>query len=185
MHFGKVERAVAASLLLALVGAAAATASQSRQAAFPGVNGRIVFNDQSGSLLLVNPDGSGVVRVAQTYASDYTIGSSFSRDGTQIAYSASRSGDADVFVIRPDGSGQRQITFSRGNDLDPSFSRDGSRLAFETDRNGNLDIYSVARERNGTAGSPPSRRTSTTRRGRRRPTGSPTRSSRGARGRSG
>ena len=93
--------------------------------------------------MLVNPDGSGVVRVAQTYASDYTIGSSFSRDGSQIAYSGSRSGDADVFVIRPDGSGQRQITFSRGNDLDPSFSRDGTRLAFETDRNGNTDIYSV------------------------------------------
>ena len=144
MHFGKVERAVAASLLVALLGAAAATASQSSRAAFPGLNGRIVFNDQSGSLMLVNPNGSGVVRVAQTHASDYTIGASFSRDGAQIAYSTNRTGDADVFVIRPDGSGQRQVTFSRGNDLDPAFSRDGSRLAFESDRTGTVDVYSVA-----------------------------------------
>ena len=47
-------------------------------------------------------------------------------------------------MIRPDGSGQRQVTFSRGNDLDPAFSRDGSRLAFESDRNGTVDVYSVA-----------------------------------------
>ena len=66
--------------------------------------------------MLVNPNGSGVVRVAPTNASDYTIGASFSRDGTQIAYSTNRAGDADVFVIRPDGSDQRQVTFSRGND---------------------------------------------------------------------
>ena len=144
MHFRQVERAVVASLLVALFGAAAATASQSSRASFPGLNGRIVFNDQGGSLMLVNPNGSGVVRVARTYASDYTIGASFSRDGTQIAYSTNRAGDGDVFVIRPDGSGQRQVTFSRGNDLDPALSRDGSRLAFESNRNGTVDIYSVA-----------------------------------------
>ena len=143
MRFGQIERALLATLVIALVGAAAATASQSSSAAFPGLNGRIVFNDQSGSLMLVNPDGSGVVRIARTYASDYTIGASFSRDGTQIAYSTNRGGDGDVFVIRPDGSGQRQITFSPGEDLDPAFSPGGSRIAFETNRNGNFDIYSV------------------------------------------
>ena len=47
MHFGQVERAVVASLLVALFAAAAATASQSSRAAFAGLNGRIVFNDQS------------------------------------------------------------------------------------------------------------------------------------------
>ena len=35
MHFGPVERAVAASLLVALFGAAAATASQSSRPRFP------------------------------------------------------------------------------------------------------------------------------------------------------
>src|SRR4029079_12722117 len=122
MRFGLIERALLAALVVALVGAAAATASQSSRAAFPGLNGRIVFNDQSGSLVLVNPDGSAIVRVAQTYAADYWLGTSFSRDGTKIAYSASRGSDPDVFVIRPDGSGQRQGTVSRGGDVQPEVS---------------------------------------------------------------
>jgi len=52
--------------------------------------------------------------------------------------------DPDVYVIAPDASGQREITFSRGIDADPTWSGDGSRIAFETNRNGNFDIYSVA-----------------------------------------
>jgi Tol biopolymer transport system component len=52
--------------------------------------------------------------------------------------------DPDIYVIAPDASGEREITFSRGTDADPIWSGDGSRLAFETNRNGNFDIYSVA-----------------------------------------
>ena len=111
--------------------------------AFPGKNGRIVFNDQNGYLVLVNPDGTGLVRLARTRAADYAIGSSFSPDGRLIAYSQSGN-DADIFVVRPDGSGQREITFSRGQDVDPTWSSDGRRIAFETDRNGNVDFYSAA-----------------------------------------
>src|SRR6185295_12439315 len=106
MQIGRIERALAAALLLALGAAAAATASHAGPAAFPGLNGRIVFNDQGGNLMLVNPDGSGVVRVVRTYASDFMVGAAFSRDGAQIAYSAGGGNDTDVWVIRPDGSGQ-------------------------------------------------------------------------------
>jgi hypothetical protein len=88
MQVRHVKRALFLVLVVALVATAGATASQSGVGAFPGKNGRIVFNDQSGNLILVNPDGSGVVRLARTQASDYAIGASFSRDGTQIAYSA-------------------------------------------------------------------------------------------------
>ena len=52
--------------------------------------------------------------------------------------------DPDIYVIAPDATGQREITFSRGVDIDPTWSGDGSRIAFETNRNGNFDIYSVA-----------------------------------------
>src|SRR6188768_2814378 len=131
MHFGQIERALLAALVVALAGAAAATASQSSRAAFPGLNGRIVFNDRY-AIMLVNPNGSGVVRVARTSSADVIVGTSFSRDGQRIAYSSYSSSDADIFTIRPDGSDQRQVTFSRGSDVDPAFSGDGSRIAFET-----------------------------------------------------
>ena len=132
------------SLGLATVAAAVLVGgSTAGRMAFPGKNGRIVFNDRQGYLVLVNPDGTGLVRLARTNAADYAIGASFSPDGRWIAYSKQGSSDPDVFVIHPDGSGEREITFSRGADIDPTWSGDGSRIAFETNRNGNSDIYSV------------------------------------------
>src|SRR6266849_6334489 len=139
----KLLTTTATAVALCILGASA-VGSQAAPRAFPGVNGRIVFNDQNGALNLVNPDGTGVVRLAGTNASDTTIGASWSPDGKLIAYSKQGGTDADIFVIAPDASGQREITFSRGNDIDPTWSGDGSRIAFETNRNGNSDIYSVA-----------------------------------------
>ena len=51
--------------------------------------------------------------------------------------------DPDIYAVRPDGSGRKPLTFSRGVDSDPSWSDDGKRIAFETNRNGNIDIYSI------------------------------------------
>jgi Tol biopolymer transport system component len=119
-------------LLLVGVVVAAAVAGPSAQRAFPGKNGRIVFNDKTGYLVLVNADGTGLVRLAGTRATDQVIGAAFSPDGKWIAYSKAGNSDPDVFVIRTDASAQRQVTFSRGTDVDPSWSGDGTRIAFET-----------------------------------------------------
>jgi hypothetical protein len=57
---------VVATALLTVSGAAALGS----HAAFPAkLNGRIVFNDQNGSLVLVNADGTGLVRLAYTNGS--------------------------------------------------------------------------------------------------------------------
>ena len=129
---------------VAVAVAAVAAGAHASTRGFPGKDGRIVFNDQQGYLVLVNPDGTGLVRLAQTRTADQLIGASFSPDGARIAYSrVSNRGDADIYTISPDGSGQREVTFSQGTDVDPTWSGDGTRIAFETDRNGNVDIYSV------------------------------------------
>src|SRR5262245_37402734 len=135
---------LAAAAALATLAASATLDSHAARSAFPAkLNGRIVFNDQNGSLVLVNPDGSGVVRLAYTNSEDTTLGASWSPDGKLIAFSKAGR-DADIYVIAPDASGQRELTFSRGTDVDPTWSPDGSRIAFETNRNGNVDIYSIA-----------------------------------------
>src|SRR5262249_46065677 len=131
------------SALILAVAAALAVGAGASTHAFPGKNGRIVFNDRTGSLVLVNADGTGLVRLARTYTTDTYIGAAWSPDGKQIAYSGFRSNDPDIFTISPDGSNQREVTFSRGIDTDPTWSPDGTRIAFETNRNGNVDIYSV------------------------------------------
>ena len=108
---------------------------------FPGKNGRIAFNSE-GSIFLVDPDGSDLTRLASTNSQDTNTGVSFSRDGTRLAYSGFRGSDPDIYVIGTNGRGARQVTFSRGVDVDPTWSPAG-RIAFETNRHGNVDIYSV------------------------------------------
>src|SRR5438876_2515210 len=140
----KILSLVLTAAAMCALAAFASTGSHAARSAFPGLNGRIVFNDQNGALNLVNPDGTGVVPLAGTGASDISIGASWSPDGKLIAYSKQGQTDADIFVIAPDASGEREITFSRGSDVDPTWSGDGSHIAFETNRNGSSDIYSVA-----------------------------------------
>ena len=145
MSFPSHRLIVLALFSAAVLGAAAvAVDAGATRAGFPGKNGRIVFNDQMGNLVLVNADGTGLVRLVNTRAGDQYIGASFSPGGTRIAYSGiGRNGNADVYTIRPDGSDQREITFSQAVDTDPTWSGDGTKIAFETNRNGNVDIYAV------------------------------------------
>ena len=82
---------------LALLAAAALGASVvavdagATRASFPGKNGRIVFNDQTGALVLVNPDGTRRRPPrADTARPTTRSGHRSRRDGTQIAYSTNR-----------------------------------------------------------------------------------------------
>jgi hypothetical protein len=117
--------------------------AQARESAFPGANGLIAFNSQ-GSVYVVRPDGSGLRQIATTNSEDFTTGVSWSADGLHLAFSAFKGPDPDIYVVDASGKHLRQITFSRGVDVDPSWSPDGKRIAFETNRNGGqVDIYSV------------------------------------------
>ena len=130
--------------LSVLAGASLARGAGSVTGAFPGKNGLIAFNS-AGSVYVVSPNGSGLRLVAQTGIQDGYPGVSFSPDGKLIAFSAMSATDPDIYAMRPDGSGRKPLTFSRGIDADPTWSGDAKRIAFETDRNGNIDIYSVDR----------------------------------------
>ena len=140
------------SLLVVLVGgvtATAALATTDTSSAMPGRNGRVVFvaGSEDGNLTLVNKDGSGLVTLSKSGSDSEPA---FSPDGRRIAFSSYRRGDRDIYTLAPDGSGLRQITFSRGEDRDPTWSPEGATIAFETNRNGGqIDIYSVAADGTG------------------------------------
>src|SRR5262249_48833722 len=58
-------------------------------------------------------------------------------DGKQIAWTRVQGEDAkDVFLMNADGSGQRQLTFTTGQDHDPVFTPDGQFLLISSDRGG-------------------------------------------------
>jgi Tol biopolymer transport system component len=133
------------AILLAAAALAATTAGAagSAPAAFHGMNGRILYDANSyGGLLMINPDGSGEVAVPHTGDANSPA---WSPDGTRIAFQGQDNrGDSDIYVVRGDGSGRTELTFSTAFDGDPAWSPDGTQIAFESTRAGNSDVFAIA-----------------------------------------
>lgn len=68
---------------------------------------------------------------------------SWSPDGSLIAYSGSRAGQADIFVMGSDGTNPRQLTDHPASDWAPAWSPDGASIAFNSDRAGTFDLYRI------------------------------------------
>ena len=64
----------------------------------------------------------------------------WSPDDKQIAFSGSRGGISDLFIVNSDGKGLRQLTNDLYGDLQPAWSPDGRRIAFATDRSPETDL---------------------------------------------
>jgi Tol biopolymer transport system component len=90
----------AATTAVVLLAAALGGQATPAESAFPGANGRIVFqrgasyDGGSSSLYLVNADGSGLVRLTRGYQHDAQP--SWSPNSDLIEFESSRRGDTDV-----------------------------------------------------------------------------------------
>ncbi len=69
-----------------------------------------------------------------------------SPDGEWIAFDSNRAGNMDVWILRLDGSGLRQLTTDPAHDWRPSFSPDGTLIVFYSMRSGNRDLFLMALE---------------------------------------
>jgi TolB protein len=67
----------------------------------------------------------------------------YSPDGRHLAFSSSRDGDFELYIMKADGSDVRRLTTSPGLDMRPAWSPDGKRLAFTSNRDGNYEIYVI------------------------------------------
>ncbi|MBI4321006.1 MAG: PD40 domain-containing protein [Chloroflexi bacterium] len=94
------------------------------------------------SLYVVNTNGSGrreLATVSTTYSPQEYLGErpAISGDGSTVAFPAyinvgggNPDGGLEIFTIKTDGSGFRQLTSTAGRSAYPSLSFDGSRVAF-------------------------------------------------------
>jgi Tol biopolymer transport system component len=58
-----------------------------------------------------------------------------------IAFTSSRDGNNEIYVMNADGSGVTRLTDNPAIDQDPAWSPDGTRLAFTSTRDGNYELY--------------------------------------------
>jgi Tol biopolymer transport system component len=83
----------------------------------------------------------------------YDAECAFAPDGRWIVFTSLRTGDAELFAMRANGSDVVQLTHTRGYDGGPFFSPDGKRMVYRSDRAGNdlLQIYvaDIVRDRAG------------------------------------
>jgi TolB protein len=132
---------------------------------------KIVFTssrDGDLDIYTMNPDGSGVQRLTNKIG--YDGGPAFSPDGSWIVYRAHYpEGDSevarykellvrdlvsplamDLYVMRADGSGQRQITHLPGASFAPAFYPNGQRVIFasnfEAPTTSEFELYAVDRD---------------------------------------
>jgi TolB protein len=69
--------------------------------------------------------------------------SAWSPDGERFAFASSHEGNAEIYVMRRDGSGLRRLTDHPGIDVSPSWSPTGREIAFTSNRGGSPQIYTM------------------------------------------
>jgi Tol biopolymer transport system component len=120
------------------------TLASSSQATLPGRDGRIAYMVKDGAghwqIWVANSDLSGGKKLTHgTYDSGWPV---WSPNGKQLAFDSDRTDHTpndshqvnDVFVMKPDGSGVKKLTDSKGVNGDDAWSPDGSLIAFDSTR---------------------------------------------------
>jgi dipeptidyl aminopeptidase/acylaminoacyl peptidase len=65
----------------------------------------------------------------------------WSPDGKMIAFTSTRDGRPQIYVMNADGSGLRRVANTQSADFSPVWSPDGNWLAFTSSRDNSTDIY--------------------------------------------
>jgi Tol biopolymer transport system component len=134
---GRIASWVAVSVSVVVV---AAGSSMPAQAAFPGQNGRIVFDTVFGfwnagvpsQIYSVRPDGAGMRQLTDVGSGSAAWNPAVAPDAGRIAYVFSSDGSNDqVWTMRSDGTGQRLLVDEpEWADTNPSFTANGQRVLY-------------------------------------------------------
>lgn len=70
----------------------------------------------------------------------FPIGADWTNDG-KILYSATETGNADIWTINEDGNEKRQLTSDESAEISPKLSKDGRYLIFLSNRSGKMNVW--------------------------------------------
>lgn len=142
-------RAMLAAVLLAAAATILAMTFETRpaEAAFPGQNGKIVYESLDLStwnyeIYVMNPDGTGPTPLTDTPAADRMP--ALSPDGERLVFQRTIiiENNPEIYVVDADGSDPTRLTEeSPSFDSAPAFSPDGTRMAFSSNREEDDEIY--------------------------------------------
>jgi Tol biopolymer transport system component len=125
-----VQRHVVAylALLIGLSGSSytAAITPGVARAAFPGTNGKIVFEtnrDGNEEIYTMNSDGTNRVDLTRNPADD--TDPRWSADGSRIVFASNRTGNYQLYTMNADGSGVTRVTHDANDDRRPTWTADG------------------------------------------------------------
>ena len=132
-----------------------------RPASYPVKSKIITVTEGTDMAVAVSPDGKTIVMDLQGLLYSLPIGGGqtklltgplveashpeFSPDGGMLAIQSYQGGTFHIWLMKPDGTGMRQLTKGHGDDREPRFSPDGKTIAFASDRafKGSYDIWTV------------------------------------------
>ncbi|MFN4261154.1 MAG: DPP IV N-terminal domain-containing protein [Gemmataceae bacterium] len=92
------------------------------------------------AVYVMRADGSGVQRVTPAGVADYSPSWSPRGDFLAVASGNGKPGEADLYVMKPDGSDRRKVIADGGW---PTFAADGKSLYFHSTRQGKWGVWQV------------------------------------------
>ena len=101
------------------------------------------------SIFRVDADGSDAVNLTPENSS-MNIEPSWSPDSFRIAFTSSRTGNGDIYVMDFDGGNVRRLTNDAAAERHPTWSPDGKHIAFASDKSGVSRIQIMDVDPNGT-----------------------------------
>jgi Tol biopolymer transport system component len=137
-------RLLAGSLATAASGGAVAGPAF---ATHPGLNGELAYESPPGGgtgIFTLQPFTGRRLNADTRLTSRRSVaqGPAWSANGRRIAFTSTRDGNPEIYVMNADGSEETRLTTNPAVDVDPTWSG-GARIAFTSTRDGNPEIYAM------------------------------------------